>query len=201
MVKAQKRSRFFTANRERILKGATELFASRGFDGTSVRHIAEKAGLSVPGMFHYFSSKEIILFEIMTLFMENAYKKIMEIYNVDLDPVEKLSEICKFYVEEYAGHKDQLTILISERKSLSPGHRKICIAKERDYVKALKSLFKDLAERKLLKPIDHSVLAFIFFGMVHWTYRWYDPKAKRGIGPNQLGTIFSEVFLRGILSQ
>jgi len=201
MVKAQKRSRFFTTNRERILKVATELFASRGFDGTSVRNIAEKAGLSVPGMFHYFSSKEMILFEIMTLFMDNAYKKIMEIYNVEIGPVEKLSEICKFYVEQYAGHKNQLTILISERKSLAPEHRKICITKERDYVKALKSLFKDLAERKLLKPIDHSVLAFIFFGMVHWTYRWYDRRAKRGIGPNQLGKIFSEVFLRGILSQ
>ena len=197
----QKRSRFFAANRERILKAATELFASRGFDGTSVRNIAEKAGLSVPGMFHYFSSKELILFEIMTLFMDNAYKKIMEIYDVDIGPVKKLSEICKFYVEQYAGHKDQLTILISERKSLAPEHRKICIKKERDYVKALKSIIRELAERKLLKPIDHSILAFIFFGMVHWTYRWYDPKAKRGIGPNRLGKIFSEVFLRGILSE
>jgi len=88
------------------LKGATELFASKGFDGTSVRNIAEKAGLSVPGMFHYFSSKEMILFEIMTMFMDNAYKKIIEIYNADIDPIEKLSEICKFYVEQYAGHKD-----------------------------------------------------------------------------------------------
>ena len=197
----QKRPRIFTANRERILKVATELFASRGFDRTSVRNIAEKAGLSVPGMFHYFSSKELILFEIMTLFMDNAYKKIMEIYEIDIGPVEKLSEICKFYVEQYAGHKDQLTILISERKSLAPEHRKICMKKERDYVEALKSTIKDLAERKLLKPIDHSILAFIFFGMVHWTYRWYDPKAKRGIGPNRLGKIFSEVFLRGILSE
>jgi len=201
MLKKYKRSRSFISNRERILRGATELFASKGFDGTSVRNIAEKAGLSVPGMFHYFSSKEMILYEIMTAFMDNAYKKIMEIYNADVEPIEKLGEICKFYVEQYAGHKNQLTILISERKSLVPEHRQRCIAKERDYVKALKSLFKDLAKRKLLKPIDHSILAFIFFGMVHWTYRWYNPKDKRGIGPDQLGRIFSEVFLRGILAE
>jgi AcrR family transcriptional regulator len=189
------------SNKERILTAATELFASRGFDATSVRNIAEKAGLSVPGMFHYFSSKEEILYEIMTAFMDNAYKKIMEIYAADIDPIEKLSEICKFYVEQYAGHKHQLTILISERKSLIPEHRQICINKERDYVKALKNLFKELAKRNLLKPIDHSILAFIFFGMVHWTYRWYNPETKRGIGPNQLGRILNEVFLRGILAQ
>jgi AcrR family transcriptional regulator len=201
MVKKQKRSKLFMSNQKRILKAATELFSSTGFDGTSVRRIAKKSGLSVPGMFHYFSSKEEILYEIMTLFTDFSYKKIMEIYNADIDPIEKLSEICKFYVEQYAGHKHQLTILISERKSLTPEHREIYITKERDYVKALKNLFKELAKRKLLKPIDHSILAFIFFGMVHWTYRWYNPEAKKGIGPNQLGIIFSEVFLRGILVQ
>ena len=188
------------SNKERILKAAIELFASKGFDGTSVRNIAEKAGLSVAGMFYYFSSKEEILYQIMTMFMDAAYQKIMQIYNTDIDPIEKLSEICKFYVEQYAGHKHQLTILISERKSLIPEHLRTCIRKERKYVKALKNLFKELAKRKLLKPVDHSILAFIFFGMVHWTYRWYNPRAKGGIGPNQLGRIFSEVFLRGILT-
>ena len=201
MVRKQNRSRSFMSNKKRILTAATALFASRGFDATSVRNIAEKAGLSVPGMFHYFSSKEEILYEIMTIFMDNVYKKIMEIYNADIDPIEKLSEICKFYVEQYAGHKHQLTILISERKSLIPEHRQRCINKERDYVKALKNLFKELTKRNLLKPMDNSILAFIFFGMVHWTYRWYNPEAKRGIRPNQLGRILNEVFLRGILAQ
>ncbi|HUL21132.1 MAG TPA: TetR/AcrR family transcriptional regulator [Thermodesulfobacteriota bacterium] len=188
------------SSKKRILKASAELFASKGFDGTSVRDIAEKVGLSVPGMFHYFSSKEEILYEIMTLFMDNAYEKMMEVYSADIDPIEKLSSICKFYVEEYAGHKHQLTILISERKSLIPEHRQRCIKKERAYVQALTNLFKELTERKGLKTINHSILAFIFFGMVHWTYQWYNPKAKGGIGPNELGRIMSEVFLKGILA-
>ncbi len=200
MARKHNRSRLFISNKERILRAATELFASKGFDGTSVRDIAEKVRLSVPGMFHYYSSKEEILYEIMTLFMDDAYKKIMEIYNANIDPIEKLSEICKFYVEQYAGHKHQLTILISERKSLISEHRQICIKKEREYVTALTNLFKELTKRKRLKAINHSILAFIFFGMVHWTYQWYNPKAKGGIGPNELGRIMSEVFLRGILA-
>jgi AcrR family transcriptional regulator len=195
-----KRSRHFRSNRRRILKAATDLFASKGFDGTSVRSIAEKSGISVPGMFYYFPSKEMILYEIMTTCMDNAYRKILEIYGSDTDPVEKLSEVCKFYVEQYAGQKNELTILISEMKSLDSRHRQICIEKERDYVRALKSLFKDLDEQKRLKPINHSILTFIFFGMVHWTYQWYNPKAKKGIGPGELGRIFSEIFLSGILT-
>ncbi len=182
------------------MKAATELFGSKGFDGTSVRNIAEKAGLSVPGMFHYFSSKEEMLYEIMARFMDDAYAKLMEIYEAHSDPIEKLGEVCKFYVEQYAGHKHELTMLTSERKSLLPEHEERCIRKEREYVKALKDLFRELAEKNLLKPIDHSILAFIFFGMVHWTHRWYNPDARGGVKPNQLGKVFSEVFLRGIIA-
>ena len=200
MVKETNRSKSFAANRERILRAATELFGSKGFDGTSVRNIAERAGLSVPGMFHYFSTKEEMLYEIMARFMDDSYAKLMEIYKAHSDPIEKIGEVCKFYVEQYAGHKHELTLLTSERRSLLPEHQAKCIKKEREYVAALKNLFEELARRKLLKPIDHSILAFIFFGMVHWTYRWYNPDASGGVKPNQLGKIFSEIFLRGIIA-
>jgi AcrR family transcriptional regulator len=184
------------AKRDAILKAATTLFAAKGYDGTSVRKIAEVADLSVPGMFHYFPSKEEILNEIMIGFMDEGYKGLMEIYDSERGPVEKLEEICKFYVQYYAGHKDQLTILISEGKSLSQKHRKTFVEKQRVYVAALKRLFNDLTKGGLLKTIDSSVLAFIFFGMVHWTYSWYNPRGD--IEPDELGRIFSEVFLRGI---
>jgi AcrR family transcriptional regulator len=185
------------SQKDRILKVATRLFADKGFERTSVRRIAEKAHLSVPGMFHYFPCKEVILNEIMISFIDEAYKRLMDIYTSDRDPVEKLDAVCKFYVEHYAGHKDQLTILIAEGKSLSRVHQKAFIDKKRVYVEALKQLFNDLSDAGLLKPFDPSVLAFIFFGMVHWTYSWYNPRGE--IGPEVLGRIFSEVFLWGAL--
>jgi len=170
------------SKRDTILQAATRLFAAMGFEKTSVRKIAKEVGLSVPGMFHYVPSKEEILNEIMIGFMDEGYKRLMEIYNSAMGPVEKLEAVCKFYVEYYAGHKDQLTILVSE---------------QRVYVEALKRLLSDLGKEGLLKSIDHSVLAFIFFGMVNYTYTWYNPRGT--MGPDALGDIFSEVFLRGVL--
>jgi AcrR family transcriptional regulator len=183
--------------RDTILQAATRLFAAKGFEQTSVRKIAEEVGLSVPGMFHYVPSKEEMLNEIMIGFMDEGFKRLMEIYNSAMSPVEKLETVCKFYVKYYAGHKDQLTILVTEGKSLSPKHRRNFVDKQRVYVEALKRLFSDLAKEGLLKSIDHSVIAFIFFGMVNYTYTWYNPRGT--MGPDALGDIFSEVFLRGIL--
>jgi AcrR family transcriptional regulator len=185
------------SKRNTILQAATRLFAAKGFEQTSVRKISEEVGLSVPGMFHYVPSKEEMLNEIMIGFMDEVFKGLMEIYNSDTGTIEKLEGVCKFYVRHYVGHKDELTILVTEGKSLSPKHRRDFIDKQRIYVEALKKLFSDLAKEGLLKSIDHSVLAFIFFGMVNYTYTWYNPQGT--MGPEELGDAFSQVFLRGVL--
>ncbi|MEA2040064.1 MAG: TetR/AcrR family transcriptional regulator [Thermodesulfobacteriota bacterium] len=180
-----------------ILKVATALFAARGFEATPVRKIAADAGLSVPGMFYYFSSKEEILFEIMIGFMEEAYKRLEAIIRSDEDPVKKLEQLCSFYVRRNAAHQEELTILNSEGKSLSPEHRKIFIEKQRFYVEALENILGRLAEQGAIKPIGHAVLTLIFYGMVHWTYTWYDRNGE--VSPDELGKIISEVFLHGII--
>lgn len=185
--------------RSTILKIATAFFASRGFEATSVRTIAAQAGLSVPGMFYYFPSKEQLLFEIMAGFMDEAYKRLDEIIRSALSPIKKLEALCTFYVRIYAAHQYELTILNSEGKSLSPEHREAFIDKQRIYVKAFKGILHELAEAGAIKPMDHAVVTFIFYGMVHWTSTWYHPNGK--VSPEELGRIISQVFLHGILSE
>ncbi len=48
-------------SRDKILKSAEELFSTQGFDGTSVREVAEKAGVNKALIFYYFKNKEEIL--------------------------------------------------------------------------------------------------------------------------------------------
>jgi AcrR family transcriptional regulator len=186
-----------SGKRDRILNVATKLFAAKGFDGTSVRRIAEEAGLSVAGMFHYFSSKEEILFEIMMAFMDEGLKELKSIYESEKSSLERLKEVCKFFSEYFAGHQDGLTILSNEGKSLSPEHKQIFKKKQRQYLEIVRGLLQELHEEGLLKEIDQTVLAFLFFGMVLWTSRWYNPQGI--VNPTELGEIISEVFLRGVL--
>jgi AcrR family transcriptional regulator len=51
--------------RERLLETATELFAEKGYAGTSVREIVEKAGVSKPVLYYYFKSKEGLFYAIL----------------------------------------------------------------------------------------------------------------------------------------
>ena len=52
-------------SRERLLETATELFAEKGYAGTSVREIVEKAGVSKPVLYYYFKSKEGLFYAIL----------------------------------------------------------------------------------------------------------------------------------------
>jgi AcrR family transcriptional regulator len=51
--------------RERLLAGATELFASKGYAATTVREIVERAGVTKPVLYYYFRSKEGIYLDLM----------------------------------------------------------------------------------------------------------------------------------------
>lgn len=48
----------------RLLSHATKLFAKKGFDRTSVQEIVEAAGVTKGAMYHYFGSKDDLLYEI-----------------------------------------------------------------------------------------------------------------------------------------
>jgi len=185
------------SKREMVLGVATKLFAAKGFDGASVRKIAEEAGLSVAGMFHYFSTKEEILFDIMMVFLDEGLRGLKRICESEKPSIERLKEVCKFFSEYFAGHQDELTILSNEGKSLFPEHKQIFKRKQRQYLDIVRSLLRELHEEGLLKEIDQTVLAFLFFGMVLWTSRWYNPQGI--VNPTELGEIISEVFLRGVL--
>jgi TetR/AcrR family transcriptional regulator len=51
--------------RERLLSGATELFATKGYAAATVREIVERAGVTKPVLYYYFGSKEGIYLDLM----------------------------------------------------------------------------------------------------------------------------------------
>ncbi|MBO2463071.1 TetR/AcrR family transcriptional regulator [Actinomadura violacea] len=55
------------ARRERILHIATQEFAEHGYRGTSLARVAERAGLSQPGLLHHFRTKEQLLVAVLEL--------------------------------------------------------------------------------------------------------------------------------------
>lgn len=73
-------------NREKLLEGALELFASRGYDAVGVQEIADYAGVQKPTLYHYFGSKtgllHTLLEENLTPFLDEMEKAAAYDHNV-----------------------------------------------------------------------------------------------------------------------
>ena len=179
-----------------ILKSAEKLFAYKGFKATSMREIAEQSGITKATIYHYFKNKEEILFTIMNEAMERAYANLEEINLSKMNSKEKFREILKFYIKYYAGNQEGLILLVNEQNYLTEEHRKILINKQRKYVKFIYALLENLKREKFIKNIPFSVITFAFFGMVHYTIKWY--KSNGNIDLDTLADYFIEILLHGI---
>lgn len=58
-----------------ILRAAMEAIVEVGYHGTSIRKIADRCGLSVPGVYHHYASKHALLAAIMEFAMENLRQR------------------------------------------------------------------------------------------------------------------------------
>ena len=67
---------------------AAKLFASQGYHSTSIREIAGVLGINQATLYHYFKSKEEILFQLINDALDDAYKTLIDIRKADLPPVD-----------------------------------------------------------------------------------------------------------------
>lgn len=179
-----------------ILKIVSRLFASEGYHSTSMREIALELGMNKSSLYHYFENKEDILFMIMNNAMDEALSSLEKICAAHISPEEKLRKVLGFYSRYYVGDREGLILLINEMSSLSGNYRRILIEKQRHYLNLMKLILGDLQVNDKMKQIPSSVAAFAFFGMVHYTIKWYQPKGA--IGVDELSDFFVEIFTKGI---
>src|ERR1700733_6973121 len=106
--------------REHILVVAEELFAEKGFDGTSVRDIAQQAGVNLAMISYYFGSKEKLLESLLEFRAGYAYG-ILEELNKDesLSPWDKIDRLVDFYVDRILHNMRFHTIMWQESSQRS----------------------------------------------------------------------------------
>jgi len=174
----------------------TRLFAQKGYHNTSMREIARDLEMNQASLYHYFDSKEDLLYTLITDAMDEALDTLEQICQSDLSPNGKLNEVLSFYTSYYAGDQDRLRLLVNEQDNLGEEYRQVVIEKERRYVGLIQSILKALADEGKMKPIPPSVATFAFFGMVHYTIKWYDRSGP--VKSGELADYFLEIFTKGI---
>lgn len=107
----------FNQKQIEILQVAEQLFAEKGFDGTSIREISKIAKINIAMVSYYFGSKEKLL-ESLILFRTSDLKmKLDNLYDEKVSPVQKIEKFIEFYIEKVNRNKNMYQILNFENST------------------------------------------------------------------------------------
>ena len=99
-----------SSRRDELLAIAARLFAEKGFRNTTVRDIADAAGILSGSLYHHFDSKESMVDEILSSFQDELFGQYDAILGSDTDPRSKLEQAVLVSFDAIDRHHDEVAI-------------------------------------------------------------------------------------------
>ena len=160
--------------RKKLLQAAVDLFFEKGYASTSIREIGTKAGITNSLIYHYFTNKEELLFEIVNRSVGDLIDTLKEVMRGVSDPLECLRQMLIGQTALLSAKRQKESkILFSEYHWLTGAKRKALRKSQREVYDIYMEKCRELKQRGILNDIDLSVLTFSIFGVLFGFFRWY----------------------------
>lgn len=165
----------YEQRREAIVDHAARLFARRGFDGSSVADLAKACDTSKSLIYHYYPSKEDILYAVMSSHIDQLVADVDAVLLRGGTASEQLDALIHAFMTHYVGAADRQKVLLNELDSLPAEQRAAIVARQRRVIDAAQALLVALDPELGLDPARARAKTMLLFGMINWTHTWYDP--------------------------
>ena len=185
------------ARKEEIVRAATKTFAEKGFANATVRDIAYEAEILSGSLYYYFSSKEEMVAEALSSYLDLTVAGYRRAVEQSGDPVEALEELIRVALHGVVQHRDEVTILQNDWHYVGP--LTVIASRQRE------------VEQIWLNVIEQGVVAGAFrsdlgtrmiyrtvMGAIQAVIRWFDPQGERTV--DDVIDVQCSIFLDGIRS-
>jgi AcrR family transcriptional regulator len=180
-----------------ILGTAARVFAEEGYDPASIRMVAERAGVSVAGLYYYVRSKEELLYLIQYHVFDGLVRRFKEDSADLVDPVARLELFIRNHLERFLADMSSLTVCSRELGRLRGDYLEQVEARQREYFSQASQLFGELERQHGGARVDPRTAALAMFGTINWVYTWY--QSDSGQTAAQLARDFVQLYLYGVL--
>jgi AcrR family transcriptional regulator len=184
--------------RDEILAIAADLFAERGFGATTVREIADAAGILSGSLYHHFDSKESMVEELLRSFLNDitcAYRE--EAASTD-DPVEVLRRLVRIALASIGAQWATVSVMVNEYNLLVSYPRFAFVAEESEETERIwvSVLQRGIDSGAFRTDLDPRVVYRFLRDAIWVSVRWYQPDGRDT--PEQLADVYLGVMLDGI---
>lgn len=159
-----------------IVDAAIEAMFENGYHGTSVREIADRAGMSVANVYYYFPSKHDLLFR----FMEGSAEQLLDqleamLATAEPDPRVRLAGAVRLFVERHTVRQAAAFVAATELRALDPEARKVVVGRRN----AIEALFRQIVQEGVdagaFVVDDVSLAVRAILDMASSVSSWYRP--------------------------
>jgi AcrR family transcriptional regulator len=159
-----------------IFEQATRLFAERGYAGTSFQDIADAVGLTRPALYHYVSSKDELLAQLVAEVTVVAATDIGKIARrTGMSATDKLREMVRLLVRHQAEQGERFRLLLRAEADLPESVAVSYSKNRRSVLRSLTSVIELGVAQGEFRPVTPTVAAFGTLGLINWVAWWYHP--------------------------
>lgn len=195
---ARTRANDFEEKQRGLLTSAAAVFAEMGMEKASMSMIASHSNVSKALLYHYYPSKDALIFDIVHTHLTELDSAIEAADQPDLPPQDRLRLLVKAVLNNYEGRDNEHKVQLNGISALSEEQLVELQLVERQIVKRFSTVIRDInpdlsknKERPLLMPVTMSL-----FGMMNWVYMWFRPNGP--ITRDDYADIATTLILEGV---
>lgn len=177
------------------------MFAERGLRATTVRDIADSAGILSGSLYHHFKSKEQMVEEVLRDFLDWLFGRYQEIVETETDPLKRVEGLFMASFEAIEHRHAQVVIYQDEAKRLSslPQFGFVDERNRQQRTMWVDILKQGVAEGRFRPDLDVD-LVYRFIRDTTWvSVRWYQPGGP--LTAEQVGRQYLAIVLGGITTE
>jgi AcrR family transcriptional regulator len=183
--------------RQEIIERCATLFDRVGFHGTSMQLLADEVGISKPTLYHYFRSKNDMLYEMHQMHIAAMGEGLEDFEDTSGNVVEVLQRACVNILREIAEHPGCVRAFMNHYTELV-GEQRAEVRKTRAaYFQRISNTIKKGIEFGTFRNKDPELISLAFLGMCNWAYKWY-PKMLKELPPEEAAKGLIDLFLGGL---
>jgi TetR/AcrR family transcriptional regulator, cholesterol catabolism regulator len=184
---------------ENLLATSAALIAAKGFEATSMRDVSRGLGVSLAGLYHYFTSKEELLYQIQYRTFATLLAQQEAAAALPGTPEERLRRLVVGHLAFFESHPAELKVCTYELESLNGERYQTTEVVRRRYYRLMATVLAELMGESAVnggRPRAHLHAALFVFGMLNWIFMWYD-SARHG-SVEHIGEEMLDLVLNGV---
>lgn len=180
-----------------ILDSAAGLFAKVGYPNAKMQDIAQACGATKSMLYHYFPTKDDLLFAMLEEHLERLIASVEEALVTSTPIKNRFTTFVEIYAQKSAQSRRRHVIAMNDVKFLPKAQQTRLFALEKKVTNQVTDLLRELnpdLPAEVYKPYTMMLL-----GMLNWTDYWYKPSGP--MKPSELCDRMSRLFLRGFMAE